>query len=771
MVSSPARRSARRRTAAPKYTTDVFEVAGLEVGSSESEQLSPEEEEGAELSYDLGAGGRSSRRGARRGTRRRDDEEYEEEENKDAERLVEEEDIISALGSDIEEEDKAQKTRSRPVGRVDEQDPMTTHSRGLYKPSAHGAKVTYLKLTFGASDADLLPMIYNRTRWTKGRDATFPSRATLRETFSMSADEIGAALGVSGDMLRKEATSGWNWYYGENTSGRFSKRQRMVGIAAEEGKRYLPRARTKKHTVIIGPASSQKVFKLGVGESLDFGEAWSEIKPKGKKTGRTKKGDRQTREAAKTQEPLLPETELMSEVENGSASRSRRNREGWILNLGNKVQCLSWAPNCTGTTQYLAVAVQISVLQKQSLDGVSQGAPAFTPSPPYPSVIQIWSFESTKEENDVRQLDMAVKPRLRQVICTDAGDIMRLSWCPMSRDKREGDETIEGVNIGLLAGVWGDGSVKVLDVQLNKLASETEYVQVHAPAFEAKPPSTLCTCFCWLSPSDLAVGTASGFIGVWSLSSPSNANDPGANPTPYIYVSVHTSYILNITSSYPSYPHILVTTGMDGKTILFSLLDSQADVTEASRSRVGSYEVSYSPFLRTYICSDDTEFVRIQPLRRFFSTSSILQTYDLVSAITPANLCHPSFLAGNVSGTVAVTNPLRRLMNPKEKHWQQTWFSHEWILDKNGEHGAEQKDDMEGTGVSKFYDGFKAEMPKLIRKLTGDRRMGDGNLAMAIFEEGTAITTLAWNPNKECAGWACAGMGCGLLRVEDVALR
>lgn len=88
MVSSPARRSARRRTAAPKYTTDVFEVAGLEVGSSESEQLSPEEEEGAELSYDLGAGGRSSRRGARRGTRRRDDEEYEEEENKDAERKI-----------------------------------------------------------------------------------------------------------------------------------------------------------------------------------------------------------------------------------------------------------------------------------------------------------------------------------------------------------------------------------------------------------------------------------------------------------------------------------------------------------------------------------------------------------------------------------------------------------------------------------------------------------------------------------------------------------
>ncbi|OJD28554.1 hypothetical protein ACJ73_00044 [Blastomyces percursus] len=760
MAPSPVRRLPRRRATVPEYT------AGLEVGSSESEQLSSEEDES---SYELDTEGRGAKR-VRRGTRRGDDGEYEEQDN-DTERTVEDDDMGSALGSDLEEAGKAKKTRLRPVGRIEEQDPMATHSRGLYKPSAHGAKVTYLKLTFGASDEDLLPMICTRARWTKGRDATFPSRDTLREALSMTIDEIGAAFGVSGDMLRKETTSGWDWYYDEDTSRRFSKRQQTVGVTAEEGNPYLPRARTKKHTVIIGPASSQKVYELAVGQSLDFGEPWSEIKPKGQPPGRPREGNKLTRQVVDAQGSLLSETEPMSEAQNGSASRSRRNREGWILNLGNKVQCVSWAPNCPGSSQYLAVAVPISDSQKQSLDGISQGAPAFTPSPPYPSAIQIWSFESTKEDSDVRQLDMTVKPRLRQVICTDAGDIRRLSWCPMGRDERGGDEIAENVNIGLLAGVWGDGSVKVLDVQLNKLASETEYVQVHAPAFEAKPPLTLCTCFCWLSPSDLAIGTSSGFVGVWSLSSPSDANELGANPTPYIYLPVHTSYILNITSSYPTYPHILVTTGMDGKTKLFSLLDPKTDVTETSRSRVGSYEVSYSPFLRTYICSDDTEFVRIQPLRRFFSTSSILQTYDLVSAITPANLCHPSFLAGNVSGTVGVTNPLRRLINPKEKTWQQTWFSHEWIPNKNEEHGTEQKDDIAGPGISKFYDGFKAEVPTLTRKLTGDRRMADGNLAIAIFEKGSAITSLAWNPNKECAGWACAGMGCGLLRVEDLTLR
>ncbi|EEH44262.2 uncharacterized protein PADG_00551 [Paracoccidioides brasiliensis Pb18] len=761
MASSPTRRSRCRRTAVPRYVTDVSEVAGLEIGSSQGERFSDEEDEASEPFEDT-----------RREKRRKDDDdEYEENGDNYVEGLAEEDDLISALDSDIKE-DKPPKARSIPIGRVDEQDALATHSRGIYKSSAHGAKVTYLKLTFGASDEDLLPMVYARVRWTKGRDVTFPSRETLRGAFNMSTDEIGAAFGVNGDLFRKEATTGWDWYYDENTGGRFKKRQRTGTLTAEEGKKYLPRANAKKHTVLMGPASSQKVFEVGVGESLDFGEAWSEIRPKGKRAGLSKKGDRQSPEMPDTHGSPPLEAEQMSRIENASTRRPRRNREGWILNLGNKIQCLSWAPNCSGTSQYLAIAVPISDLQKQLIDGTSsQGAPAFTPSAPYPSAIQIWSFESTKEEDDVRQLDMTVKPRLRQVICTDNGDVRRLSWCPMGREKREEDETDEKVNIGLLAGIWGDGTVKVLDVQLNKTASEAEYVHVHVPAFVSKPPFTLCTCFCWLSPSDLAVGTANGFVGVWNLSSPSNVNEPEATPLPYMYIPVHSSYILNITSSYPTYPHMIVTTGMDGKTKLFSLLDPRADVTEASRSRLGSYEVSYSPLLRTYICSDDTEFVRIQPLRRFFSTSSILQTYDLVSAIASGNLCHPSFLAGNVSGTVSVTNPLRRVMNPKEKHWQQTWFTHEWVPDKTVESGAEQKGALVGPGVSKFYDGFKAEIPKLIRKLTGDRRIVNGNLPVSIFEEGTAITGLAWNPNNECAGWACAGMGCGLLRVEDVTLR
>lgn len=68
---------------------------------------------------------------------------------------------------------------------------------------------------------------------------------------------------------------------------------------------------------------------------------------------------------------------------------------------------------------------------------------------------------------------------------------------------------------------------------------------------------------------------------------------------------------------------------------------------------------------------------------------------------------------------------------------------------------------LENAGVSRFYDGFEAEKPILSTNST--------TLDLCIFEEGTAVTALAWNPNQEFAGWACAGLGCGLVRVEDLS--
>lgn len=58
-------------------------------------------------------------------------------------------------------------------------------------------------------------------------------------------------------------------------------------------------------------------------------------------------------------------------------------------------------------------------------------------------------------------------PELRLVICTEWGDVKQLKWCPMPRIFRDEDSRGK-VSLGLLAGIWTDGHVRILDVQFDK---------------------------------------------------------------------------------------------------------------------------------------------------------------------------------------------------------------------------------------------------------------------------------------------------------------
>lgn len=192
-----------------------------------------------------------------------------------------------------------------------------------------------------------------------------------------------------------------------------------------------------------------------------------------------------------------------------------------------------------------------------------------------------------------------------------------------------------------------------------------------------------------------------------------------------------------------------------------SLLDCQKDKVESNRMRIASPYISYSPFMQAFISSDENDFARLLAVRRFFTSTAAARIPSTVSAMAPCSFWHPSALLGCTEGTVIATNAVRKLVHAKEKQWQQTWFTHEWAA-----HGQETG----SSGVSRFQDGFPVEIISLLRNMMGDRKLVNGTAMITIFEEGTHITALAWNPNQPCAGWASAGMGCGLVRVEDLAL-
>lgn len=335
------------------------------------------------------------------------------------------------------------------------------HSRRLSKAASRNSKFVQMKLTFGVGSPDLLPMIHTRENWGGAWDVTFPSSQSIKQSISGSSYGSGATFGVERDLLEREFSKGWDWYYSDTAGTAFRKQQRFERIGKNAGQRYLPRDKDTEHTVLIGPTEGQKAYKLRRGEVLDFGDGWKDKVTQAKKKRRPKKSRDTT-----VEEPG---------VDGSNRSDTRvPEREGWILSLGNNIQALSWAPNCNGE-QYLAVSVGIPDEQRDDLSNpTGPTTPAFTPSLPYPAAIQIWSFES-REVNDVRKLDMNVEPRLRLVLCSDSGDISHVCWCPMARERRPTDDSENAFNLGLLAGVWGDGTVKVLDISVNKKAGGIEW--------------------------------------------------------------------------------------------------------------------------------------------------------------------------------------------------------------------------------------------------------------------------------------------------------
>lgn len=251
------------------------------------------------------------------------------------------------------------------------------------------------------------------------------------------------------------------------------------------------------------------------------------------------------------------------------------------------------------------------------------------------------------------------------------------------------------------------------------------------------------------------MGCSDGFVAIWSILPTS---DP--EPIPYFYKPIHASYVLGITSAYPTNPHLIATASIDGETRLWSMINPESENTTPVRQRQAPGHLSYSPILQAVASYDENDFGRLMPIHRFFATHSAGRMPSSVISLAPCNPFHPSLLYGTAGGEVVATNPFRRLLYSKEQHWQQTWFSHDWAP------GIE----TDSSGASRFYDGFKAETQSLARNLSGDKRPQLGSALSTIHDERTHVTALGWNPNRATAGWACAGLGCGLLRVEDLAI-
>ena len=411
--TNSVRKSGRQRVPNKKYTVDPFE--GLDILNSESEV----DLEALQQLQDL-----------------KNDDDFPEDHvdgNEDEESLAdgvfdgsailtpeeEYEDVKSHASSDLggigfQGTSKGRRRKSRGFTSTRDSD---VHSRGMAENLMKADhEKSRLRLFAGSGVEDIVHVVRSRDQWAA--DPTLPSREKLYHQVSHTAEK-----------RQMEATVGWDWYYDQGGRESFAEKQNVRTLSLEEGVAYLPKATNSSLNFLMGPYGRQQVSSLAMSESLGLEEAWYTT------SGPSEKA-----------------------VE-GFESHKRR-RLGWMLNVGTRVRCLDWAPNHHGKLQYLALAV--AKASTSTRPATPNEPSAFTPSSPGLSSVQIWAFEASNNSTGASR-----PPELQQVLCTEWGEVNQLKWCPVPRAERN-ENAIGRISIGLLAGIWGDGCARVLDVQLEK---------------------------------------------------------------------------------------------------------------------------------------------------------------------------------------------------------------------------------------------------------------------------------------------------------------
>lgn len=587
-----------------------------------------------------------------------------------------------------------------------------------------------ISLFTGGSEEDVSHFINSKTQWAA--DPILPHRSHLRYGVSHTHEK-----------RQMESTVGWDWYYDQGGRELFAEKQNVQRLTSDEATKYTYPAVSDKE-VLMGPYGRQTKFILSPLQSLELDQAWS-----------------------------------------STEDSPKRRRHGWMLNVSSRVRCLEWAPNHNSSMQYLALVTAPLAKTQHSFTT----PPAFTPMSG-PSAIQLWAVPTSRTtEEDVD------KPALQLVLCTDWGEIRQLKWCPVPREFRE-SATTEASNTsllscGLLAVVFSDGKVRVLDIQLEGevgLSTPYKVQKFTRAAFEAAPPhGSLSTCLTWLSATDVAIGDSSGHLTVYDIypetkaddinTSPANVHqdetiDHQKAPTPWLTVALHSTYMLALTSAYPTHPSLIISSSLSGYVRVTSIRAPMTDYVLSLRGYTPPSALIYSDSLLSALWAEEgNETAKLSGLRCAYASiacQSLPSTPGPGSQNVDVGKCHSSLATGCSDGSVIVSNPQCKVFGyPKTLAYQLCLFKHDWRPTV----GTKEAEDQQRQGISRVTEGYLPQRIFIGPKHTDFVHGKDKNIPITtIYEEETAVTALAWNPNVHCGGWLAVGWGSGLVRIQDVAL-
>ena len=535
----------------------------------------------------------------------------------------------------------------------------TARMRGITTLYRHRSKAQKIKFVFGSDPVDIEAAIAIRDKWVW--ESCLPSRLP---------DDLDGIGGMSysahytDEMRSEEKRRAWKWYSDGRSRGLFSGKQSFEELTKGEAAKYMHTNEPSDYTFLAGPPEHMRPVSIPVGHAISVKESIN----------------------------------YASAGSDGSAEadeQADRVAKGWYIYMGGRINCLEWAPNRQHPIQYLAVSTldNEQLRRRKQMDsdvGHKNTSFAFIPSESTPASIYFWAVQGKEHFDDSSTFTITedLVPSLELVLCTDWGPIKELKWCPVPRPIGKGKSSEAEVNLGLLAGVWGDGAVRVIEIKYNNarrylLDGEINYLRVSEPFFGSKPPNAVCSCVTWLSSSDIAVGCSNGYVAVWNLEcAAGNTSQPdhllsSNNHRPWFYQPLHSTYISAIYSGYPSRPYLLTTTSMDGYVRLTDVRSPMTDHVLSFRTRLGVYSLAWVDAAQAFYAPDETSLVRAFPLRQFYASLALCRVSASVTALATSPI-HPFILIASTDGAVTVANSLPRIYEGRNPVWQVIWLLHEW---------------------------------------------------------------------------------------------
>lgn len=323
-------------------------------------------------------------------------------------------------------------------------------------------------------------------------------------------------------------------------------------------------------------------------------------------------------------------------------------REGLVLNVGGRVTALKWSPYTS--RPYLAVSVIGG--PEELKDVVSHPELSVFPGKPSSGVkirsaIQLWEYDPI--ENTLE---------LRRVLETSAfGATSEIRWVPAKFDLDV---------IGVLAGVFTDGSLQFFEIKTNEMTTIYEQVTVSSYAIQSTTKRLNVngrvdpiTSFDFIDHKCVVVGTFNGSLAEYIIPSPQE-NDPLAD-VPSFLQYVAESAIKSVTIGRVGPNHIIFSQSMG----------NQSYTLHYENLRMGRVQTDYTNSLttptfhdnlRVFVYPDSAESFSLSFARHPQLKGTLIMRTELISSFhTSEYLGHPFAIIGNTLGQVFLVNISRRI--------------------------------------------------------------------------------------------------------------